>query len=193
MIQIILHGRGGQGAVTAADVLATAAFLEGKYAQSFPSFAAERRGAPVIAFARIADERFVDRSRIVKADYVIVLDPSLLKTARPLIGVKENGCAILNIDRPPEEIQKETGAAAIRIVCVDASAISEEIYGKRPLPMVNMAMLGAFVAVSGSIKIESVMLGIDKYFSGSKAEDAKRSAAMTRTKMEAARTSWQQI
>jgi 2-oxoisovalerate/pyruvate ferredoxin oxidoreductase gamma subunit len=178
MIEIIFHGRGGQGAVTAADVLATAAFLEGKYAQSFPSFSGERRGAPVMAFARIADERFIDRSRIVKADYVIVLDPNLLKTVRPLNGVKEKGCAILNVERSAEEIQEETGASGIRIVCINASAISEEIYGKRPLPIVNIAMLGAFSAVSGAVQMESIMLGVDKYFSGSRAEEAKKTATM---------------
>jgi 2-oxoisovalerate/pyruvate ferredoxin oxidoreductase gamma subunit len=183
MIEITFHGRGGQGAVTAADVLATAAFLEGKYAHSFPSFSGERRGAPVMAFARIADERFVDRSRFQKADYVIVLDPNLLKTARPLAGVKEGGCAILNVDRSAEEIQKETGSTGFTIVCIDASAISEKIYGKRPLPIVNIAMLGAFVAVSGYIKLESIMLGIDKYFSGSRAEDAKTTARMAYSDM----------
>jgi 2-oxoacid:acceptor oxidoreductase gamma subunit (pyruvate/2-ketoisovalerate family) len=184
MIEIIFHGRGGQGAVTAADVLATAAFVEGKYAQSFPSFSGERRGAPVMAFARLADERFVDRSRILKADYVIVLDPNLLKTARPLSGVKQDGCAILNVARSAEELQAETGAFGIRVVCIDASAISEEVYGKRPLPIVNIAMLGAFAIVSGFVKMESIMLGVDKYFSGSRAEEAKKTAWMAYGKIE---------
>ncbi len=183
MIEIVFYGRGGQGAVTAADVLATSAFLKGKYAQSFPSFSGERRGAPVMAFARIANDRFVDRSRIVKADYVIVLDPNLLKTVRPLGGVREDGCAILNVDRSAEEIQKESGVSGIKIACIDATAISEEIYGKRPLPIVNIAMLGAFAAVSGAVKIESIMLGVDKYFTGSRAEDAKKTAWMAYTKM----------
>lgn len=190
MIEIIFHGRGGQGAVTAADVLATAAFLEGKYAQSFPSFSGERRGAPVMAFARIAEERFIDRSRIVKADYVIVLDPNLLKTVRPLSGVKEEGCAILNVDRSAEEVKKEFGASGIRIVCIDASAISEEIYGKRPLPIVNIALLGAFAAVSGTVQMESIMLGIDRYFTGSRAEEAKKTAKMAYAIMGGKKDSW---
>jgi pyruvate ferredoxin oxidoreductase gamma subunit len=143
-----------------------------------------------MAFARIADERFIDRSRIVKADYVIVLHPNLLKTVRPLNCVKENGRAILNIDRSAEEVQKEFGASGIRVVCIDASAISEEVYGKRPLPVVNIAMLGAFAAVSGAVRMESIMLGVDKYFTGSRAEEAKKTARMAYAIMGGKKGEW---
>ena len=190
MVEIIFYGRGGQGSVTAADVLATSAFLEGKYAQSFPSFSGERRGAPVMAFAKIADQYFADRSKILKADYAIVLDPNLLKTVRPLNNMKEGGCAILNLDRSSEEVKKEFNTSGIEIICVDASAISEEVYGKRPMPIVNMAMLGTFAAVSGLVKIKSIMLGIDKYFSGSRAEEAKKTAAMAYERTGGMKKAW---
>jgi 2-oxoisovalerate/pyruvate ferredoxin oxidoreductase gamma subunit len=190
MVEIIFYGRGGQGAVTAADVLATAAFLEGKYAQSFPSFSGERRGAPVMAFARIADQHFTDRSKIVKADYVIVLDRNLLKTVRPLSSVKESGCAILNLDRSSEEVEKEFNTPGIKIMCIDASAISEAVYGERPLPIVNIAMLGAFAAVSEFVKMESIMLGVDKYFSGTRAEEAKKTAWMAYARIGGMKKAW---
>ena len=149
MIEIIFYGRGGQGAVTAAEVLATAAFLEGKYSQAFPSFSGERRGAPVAAYTRIDEQRIIDRSRIIRADYVLVLDPNLLKTANPLSSLKDNGSAILNLDRSTENLQKEIGDPNIKIYCIDASMISEEVYGKKSIPITNIAMLGAFTSVSG--------------------------------------------
>jgi 2-oxoisovalerate ferredoxin oxidoreductase gamma subunit len=184
MVEIIFFGRGGQGAVTAADVLANTAFLEGKYAQAFPSFGMERRGAPVSAFVRFDAQRIVDRSRIVRADYVLVLDPNLLRTATPLKSLKENGTAILNTDRSPEDIQREIGTEGINIFCLDASMISDEVYGKRAIPITNMSMLGAFASVSGSVRLEHVLLAVDKFFSGERAETAKKTARMAYERME---------
>jgi 2-oxoacid:acceptor oxidoreductase gamma subunit (pyruvate/2-ketoisovalerate family) len=189
MIEITFYGRGGQGAVTAADVLATAAFLEGKHPQSFPSFSGERRGAPVMAFARIAEQALLNRNRITKADYVIVLDPNLLKIARPLSGLKEKGRAIINIDRSAEDLQREIGDAGNELFCIDASSISEEIYGKRALPITNIAMLGAFSAVSNSVQLDSIILAVDNFFSGVQAEDAKKTARMAYKKMGGTRKS----
>ena len=91
MIELVFFGRGGQGAVTAAQVLATAAFREGKYSQAFPSFGPERRGAPVTAYARIDETPIVDRSQVDRADYLMVLDPKVLKTANPLKMLRKNG------------------------------------------------------------------------------------------------------
>ena len=189
MIEIIFCGRGGQGAVTAAQVLATAAFQEGKYAQAFPSFGPERRGAPVTAYARIEERRIVDRSQILKADYVLVLDPNVIKTAMPLNAVKERGCAILNVNWPEQKIRAEAEVKGIQIFGIDASAISEDVYGKRPIPITNIAMLGAFAAVSGAVQLETVLLAVDKYFSGDQAEAARRTARMAFGKLEGAKIS----
>jgi 2-oxoisovalerate ferredoxin oxidoreductase gamma subunit len=190
MIEIIFFGRGGQGAVTAAEALATAAFLEGKHSQAFPNFSGERRGAPVMAYARIDEEHFVDRSRIIVADYVIVLDPNLLKTVNPLDSLKESGCGIVNTEGSAEDLQKEIGDTGKQIFCIDASSISQEVYGKRPIPITNIAMLGAFAAVSGVIRMDSIMLAVDRYFSGEQGEKAKRTARMACEEMGGARNSW---
>jgi 2-oxoisovalerate ferredoxin oxidoreductase gamma subunit len=190
MIEIIFYGRGGQGAVTGADVLATAAFLEGKYAQAFPSFGMERRGAPVTAYVRIDEQRIVDRSRIIKADYVLVLDPNLLKTSNPLNSLKENGHAILNLDRSKENLQKEIGDPKIKVFCIDASRISEEVYGKRPIPVTNIAMLGAFASISGFVRLDNIMLAVDKFFRRERAEEAKKTARMAFTIMEGPKNPW---
>jgi 2-oxoisovalerate ferredoxin oxidoreductase gamma subunit len=189
MVEIVFSGRGGQGAVTAAQVLATAAFQEGKYAQAFPSFGPERRGAPVTAYARIEEHRIVDRSQILKADYVLVLDPNVLETAMPLNAVKEGGCAILNVDWSERKIRAEGEVKAIQIFGIDASAISEEVYGKRPIPITNIAMLGAFAAVSGAVQLDTILLAVDEFFLGEQAEDAKRTARMAFGKLEGAKTS----
>lgn len=184
MIEIVFYARGGQGAVTASQILATAAFQEGKYAQAFPSFGPERRGAPVTAYTRIDERPIVDRSTIVKADHVIVLAPGVLKTSNPLGGLRETGCAILNVDRSPEDIQRGVAADGIKIFCIDASSISEQVYGKRPIPMTNMAMLGAFAAVSGIVQLDTILDIVDQHFSGETAERAKRTARMAHDKMD---------
>ncbi len=174
MIEIVFFARGGQGAVTASKILATAAFQEGKYAQAFPSFGPERRGAPVTAYTRIATLPIVNRNPIVTADYVLVLAPSILKTSNPCGGLRETGCAILNVDRPPEDIRKDIAA----IFCIDASLISEQVYGKKPIPMTNIAMLGAFALVSGIVQLDTILDAVDQYFSGEEAGKAKRTARM---------------
>ncbi|MFC1820689.1 2-oxoacid:acceptor oxidoreductase family protein [Thermodesulfobacteriota bacterium] len=189
MIEIVFFGRGGQGAVTAAEVLATAASLEGKYAQAFPSFSGERRGAPVFAYARIDEHRIVDRGRIIKTDYLLLLDPNLLKTSNPLNDLKKNGTAILNLDRSPEDLIKKAGNPEIEVYCIDALAISEEIYGQKPIPITNIAMLGAFSSVSGAVQLDNIILAVDNFFSGKQAEEAKQTARMAFTKMEGAKNS----
>jgi 2-oxoacid:acceptor oxidoreductase gamma subunit (pyruvate/2-ketoisovalerate family) len=162
--------------VTAAQLLATAAFREGKYAQAFPSFGAERRGAPVTAYARIDERRIVDRSPIVQADYVIVLDPNVFKMSNPLSGLKENGFAILNLERSTNDILEGTAKAGIRLSCIDASLISEQVYGKKSIPITNIAMLGAFASISGVVALDTVLETIEAFFSGEEAEKAKKTA-----------------
>ena len=184
MIEVIFFGRGGQGAVTAAQMLATGAFREGKMAQAFPSFGPERRGAPVTAYARISDGPIVDRSQITQADVVIVLDPKVLRTASPLRALKKKGCAILNVAQPAEEIRREMDDQDMEIHCIDASAISEEVYGQRAIPITNVAMLGALAAITGLIGFETVLATVDQFFSGEGAETSKETARLARKALE---------
>ena len=183
MIEIVFYGRGGQGAVTAAQVLATAAFREGKFAQAFPSFGPERRGAPVTAYARIDQNRIADRSQISKADYVIVLDPNVIKTANPLNSVKAGGFAILNVDRTAEDIIGELAVNDFRLFCVNATMISEEVYGRKSIPITNIAMLGAFSYVSQAVQMKNILVAVDNFFSGDRAAEAKRTAQMAYERM----------
>jgi len=178
MIEIILFGRGGQGAVKASQILATAAFHEGKYAQAFPSFGPERRGALVWANVRIDDRIIVSRNPIVKADYVIVLDASVLKMTDPFGKLKAGGCAILNVDRLQESNQPPIKADQINFFCIDATKISEQIYGKTALPITNMAMLGALASVSKVVQLHSVMSTAEELFTREEAEKAIQTAQM---------------
>jgi 2-oxoacid:acceptor oxidoreductase gamma subunit (pyruvate/2-ketoisovalerate family) len=176
MIEIVFAGRGGQGAVTASQILATAFFEEGMYAQAFPSFGPDRRGAPVTAFTRTDSHPIVDRSPIVQADYVIVLDPNLFKMSNPLSQLKETGDAILNADTHQYGRFHAQLAKASRYFCVDASAISKQVYGKTSIPITNVAMLGAFVKVSGIISLDCVLATLGQFFSGEGAEKARTTA-----------------
>jgi len=185
MIEIVFYGRGGQGAVTASQILATAAFREGKYAQAFPSFGPDRRGAPVTAYARVDEKAIVDRTPIVAADYVIVLDPNLFKMSDPLSVVKRSGCAILNSDKSSKAILEEVGKDAIRVFSIDASMISEQVYGETSIPITNIAMLGAFASVSGIIRLNSILEILSQFFSGEGLEKAKKTARLAFEKMEA--------
>ena len=187
MIEIIFYGRGGEGAVTASQILATAAFLEGRYAQAFPSFGPERRGAPVTAYVRVDGKAIINRSPIVAADYVIVLDPHLFKMFNLLSGLKRNGFAVLNWDKRPEEISKLIGLDPTRIFRIDASTISEETYGKTPIPITNIAMLGAFASVSEAIRLESILKALEQFFSGGGLEKAKKTAMVAFEKTEEAK------
>lgn len=152
MIEIRWHGRGGQGAVTSIEMLALAAIKEGKYAQGFPSFGPERRGAPVAAFNRVDDKRIKVRSAIYEPDVVVVLDASLVGLVNVLEGLKPDGVLIVNTPKSPEEIGKElnfNGAVAT----VDASKIAWQELG---VPITNTTMLGALVKVVDLIKAKSL-------------------------------------
>ena len=109
MIEVRIHGRGGQGAVTSAELMALAAIDEGKYAQAFPSFGPERRGAPVVAFLRVSDEQIRVRSKVYQPDVVVVLDPTLLDIVDVSAGLKPKGTVIINSAKSAEQIQKQYG------------------------------------------------------------------------------------
>jgi len=144
MIEIRLHGRGGQGAVTSAELLALGALKEGKYAQAFPSFGPERRGAPVVAFCRISDQEIRVRAVISRPDIVLVLDPSILRLVDVASGLKANGILVANTRFSPQEIKKKLGVQS-RVATVNANHIAQEELG---LTITNTTMLGALLKAS---------------------------------------------
>ena len=160
MIEIIFHGRGGQGAVTSAEMVAHAAISEGKYAQAFPNFGPERRGAPVMAFARVDDKPIRLRSKIYKPDITLVLDPSLLEIIDPTSGLKDDGIVIINTHKSIEEIKKKFGYTK-RVAVIDATSIAKEILN---LPITNTTMLGAMVATTDVVDEESMIEPLQKRF-----------------------------
>ena len=141
MVEIRFHGRGGQGAVTSAEILALAVIEEGRYAQAFPAFGAERRGAPVLAFTRISDEPIKIRIGIYEPDIVVVLDPTLLKSVPVFSGLKDEGVAVINTNKDFADIRKIQGAKG-KLVLVDATKIAMEELG---VPITNVVMLGALL------------------------------------------------
>jgi len=161
LIEIRWHGRGGQGAVTSAELVAKAAINEGKYAQAFPSFGPERRGAPVLAFIRISGEQPIRvRAEIVQPDVVVVLDPGLLRIVNVTSGLKENGVLIINTKRPAQDIESELGAKW-RLATIDATKIARELLG---VPITNTTMVGALIKATGAVKLESLMEPLKQRF-----------------------------
>ncbi|HZE20626.1 MAG TPA: 2-oxoacid:acceptor oxidoreductase family protein [Desulfobaccales bacterium] len=152
MIEIRFHGRGGQGAVTSVELLALAAIREGKYAQGFPSFGPERRGAPVLAFSRVDEKPIKLRCKIVNPDVVVVLDTSLLAIQNPPADLKENGIIVLNSHRSAAEIRKQYGYKHT-LALVDANKIAREVLG---VPIVNTTMIGALLKATGIVKAETM-------------------------------------
>jgi pyruvate ferredoxin oxidoreductase gamma subunit len=154
MIEVRWHGRGGQGGFTAARLLGLAAALfEGRHALAFPSFGPERRGAPVFGFTRIDDRKITDRSAVTACDFVVVIDETL---AGPRIadGLRPAGKLILNTAEP----QKYAAVAAgHEIVALDATALARRILGR---PIANTAMLGALLAATGIVRLDSAEKGI---------------------------------
>lgn len=164
--EIRWHGRGGQGAVTASVVLAEAAIYQGKYAQAYPEFGAERRGAPVRAFTRVSDEPIRTRAPILIPDVVVVLDPSLDKSIY-LEGLKSWGTLLINTKKNLEEVRKYVGREDIKIARVDATKIALEVL---KAPFVNMAMIGALVRVIPVVDIHYVEEVIKETFRSRVAE-----------------------
>jgi pyruvate ferredoxin oxidoreductase gamma subunit len=161
LIEIRWHGRGGQGAVTSAELLARAAIDEGKYAQAFPAFGPERRGAPVMAFDRIDSQSPIRvRAEIREPDVVIVLDPTLLSVVKVTAGLKNNGILIINTSKSFEEIKKAFGENW-KLALVDASRIAKQILG---VPIVNTTMLGALLKAVDVVKMESLNEPIKERF-----------------------------
>jgi pyruvate ferredoxin oxidoreductase gamma subunit len=160
MIEVRFHGRGGQGAVTSAELIALAAIGEGKYAQGFPSFGPERRGAPVVAFARVDEKTIRLRSRIYQPDVAVVLDPSLLKILDPSQGLKPGGLLIINTNKTIDQVRSQFGYK-VRLATVDGDLIAHQELG---LPIVNTTMLGALVRGTGLVQLDSLILPLKTRF-----------------------------
>jgi pyruvate ferredoxin oxidoreductase gamma subunit len=152
MKEIRFHGRGGQGAVTSVELLALAAIEEGKYAQGFPSFGPERRGAPVLAFSRVDDKPLKLRCKILNPDVVVILDASLLRIQNPPGDLKPDGIIVLNTPKSAAEVRREYGYKH-RLALVDANKIAREVLG---VPIVNTTMIGALLKATGIVKVESL-------------------------------------
>lgn len=170
MFEVRIHGRGGQGVVTAAELLSVAAFDEGKEALAFPTFGSERTGAPVTAFCRIAERPIRSREPIVEPDALIVQDPTLLHQVDVFGGVGSDAYVLINTGRSFDELglaEYVTRFRPGRTVTVAASDLAREHLG-RPLP--NAALLGAFAELTGIVSVESVAAAIRERFSGATAE-----------------------
>lgn len=160
ILEVRWHGRGGQGAWTASELLGRAAIAEGKYIQSFPEFGPERMGAPMTAFTRISTEPIKIHCAVYSPDIVAVLDPTLLKTVNVADGLDEReGNIIVNTKESPAEIRKMLKSNAGKVWTIEASDISLKILG---MPITNTAMLGAVARITGVVSLET----IEKMISG---------------------------
>jgi pyruvate ferredoxin oxidoreductase gamma subunit len=160
MHEVRFHGRGGQGAVTSAELLAQAAIADGMSAQAFPSFGPERRGAPVIAFARVSEEPIRVRCAIEKPSLVLVLDPSLLRLVKVDQGLQTGGTVALNTSRSPDEIRKEFGITS-RLAVVDANHIAREEIGR---VITNTTMLGVAMSAVSMVPVERLEHALEERF-----------------------------
>jgi pyruvate ferredoxin oxidoreductase gamma subunit len=169
--ELRIHGRGGQGSVTAAELIAVAAFKSGVQTQAFPAFGVERRGAPVQAFVRFSDEKIRLRSQIYQPNYVIVQDSSLIADIDVFAGLQKGGIALINTEKAIQRAVPE----GVKVLLVDATKIALEELG---LPIVNTTLLGAFAAVSGEITLEALSEALSERFAGSLAEKNIKAATI---------------
>ncbi|TAJ44220.1 pyruvate ferredoxin oxidoreductase subunit gamma [Methanofollis fontis] len=159
MRELRIHGRGGQGSVTAAELIAVAAFEGGVYSQAFPAFGVERRGAPVQAFVRFSDEKIRLRSQVYEPDYIIVQDSTLIKDVDVFGGMKEGGIAIVNTEHDlPGNVP-----AGVNLIKIDATGIALEILG---VPITNTTLMGAFAAATGEIELPALEKALMARFPG---------------------------
>ncbi len=175
MIEIRFHGRGGQGAVIASKILASALFREGKFAQAFPAFGGERRGAPVMAFTRFDQKTITRRSMVYEPDHVVVLDESILQVTDVTSGLKEGGWILINTPTPPSAYPQFD---KFRVATVDANRLAlEHSLGTATAPVVNTVILGAFARVTELVGLSAILDGIQEYVPGKK--EANSAAAKT--------------
>lgn len=166
MFQVRIHGRGGQGVVSAAEMLSIAGFVEGKHAQAFPSFGSERMGAPVMAFCRLDDKEIRLREPVMQPDTLIIQDTTLLHQVNLFEGLSSQGFVLINSTRSLDALGLDEYFADypnIKVLTVPASRLAQEHVG-RPLP--NAALLGGFAAFTKVIQMESVTKAINQKFKG---------------------------
>lgn len=163
MRELRIHGRGGQGSVTAAELIAVAAFEGGMYAQAFPAFGVERRGAPVQAFVRFDNHKIRLRSQIYEPDYIIVQDSTLIRDVNVFLGLKSGGIAIINTEKALTYPFPE----GVKVITIDATSIALRQLG---VPITNTALLGAFAAATGEIKLAALEDAVRRRFKGDIAE-----------------------
>jgi len=191
MFQVRIHGRGGQGVVTAAEMLSVAAFDEGRHAQAFPSFGSERMGAPVVAFCRIDDREIRLREPIMEPDAIIIQDPTLLHQVDVFAGLRKDGYILINTSKTFDQL----GLGDMvrdwhheRLCTVPAMELALKHVG-RPVP--NVPLLGGFAAVAGVLQLESVIKAIEERFSGKVAAGnvaaAREAYAIVKAEMDEAR------
>jgi pyruvate ferredoxin oxidoreductase gamma subunit len=164
LCQVRFHGRGGQGVVTAAELLSVAAFLDGKQAQAFPSFGSERMGAPVVSYCRISATPIRVREPVFEPDAVVSVDATLLHHVDVFAGLAADGYVLINSPRSPEELGLTELANRIpagHVVTVPASEIARQHIG-RPLP--NVALLGAFAALTEQVTRKSIEVAVNERF-----------------------------
>ncbi|MGO8907567.1 MAG: 2-oxoacid:acceptor oxidoreductase family protein [Solirubrobacteraceae bacterium] len=170
MFQVRIHGRGGQGVVTAAEMLSLAAFNEGRYAQAFPSFGSERTGAPVVAFCRIDDHEIRVREPVMEPDALIIQDATLLHQVDVFGGLKPEGFILINTAKSFDDLGLGEFVKDFhheRLLTVPASDLAREHTGR---PVANAALLGGFAALTGMISIDAVAGAIRERFKGAVGE-----------------------
>ncbi|MDP6882828.1 MAG: 2-oxoacid:acceptor oxidoreductase family protein [Rhodospirillales bacterium] len=166
MFQVRIHGRGGQGVVSAAEMLSIAAFEEGKHSQAVPSFGSERMGAPVVAYVRIDDKEIELREPVMEPDLLIIQDPTLFAAIDVFAGLREDGYLLVNTSKTVEQLgiaEVSNKLPDAHVAAVPATELAMR-HLKRPTP--NTVLLGAFTAVSSFIKLESVFKAIQRKFPG---------------------------
>ncbi|MFA6171193.1 MAG: 2-oxoacid:acceptor oxidoreductase family protein [Patescibacteria group bacterium] len=174
MIQVRIHGRGGQGVVTSAELIAVAAFLDGKEAQAFPYFGVERRGAPIMAFARIDSKPIRLREHVYHPDIIIVQDATLLGAVNLSEGAAAKAIMIVNTTKLPEEVSRLAGFPASSIHTFDATKIALDTIGRN---IVNTVILGALSKIAGVISLKSLEAAIKEQLESKGPEVVKRNIA----------------
>lgn len=170
MFEVRIHGRGGQGVVTAAEMLSMAAFAEGRHAQAFPSFGSERTGAPVVAFCRVDDQAIRVREPISEPDALIIQDPTLLHQVDLFNGLENDGYILINTSRSFDDLGLGEFVKSFRherLLTVPATEIAREHLGR---PMPNAVLLGGFAALAEVVSLDSVATAVREKFSGSVAD-----------------------
>ena len=161
MTEIRWHARGGQGAKTAATLIAAVALEEGKFSQGFPDYGPEREGAPMRGYTRISDSPVRVHSAIYHPDIVIVLDPSLIEAVDVAEGMKEGGIVLVNSPNTPSEVRKQLGLDGGKVYTVDASRIARDEIG-RAIP--NTPMMGALIKIMPILKLDTILADVEKKF-----------------------------